>query len=91
MHFEFLNTPINRQQYFEKLTKILKKTYQKNQKDFSFLQMENNLKKAYKNSKRLYEDFKGEKSYSNKKPCTTMFMLIDELNNYFQKNIIEHE
>ena len=89
LHFEFLNSPISRQQYFEKLSKVINKKYQKNQKDFSFLEIEKNLVIAYRNSKKLYNYFSNEKSNANKKPCTTMFKLIDELNEYFQNNIID--
>ena len=83
----YLDTGITRKQYFEKLSKILNVKYEKNQDHFGLLNTGDNLSKAYKNAKRLAEKSQIEKSYANRKPCTMVYKLIDELEEYIGKQI----
>ena len=87
LHFNYLDTGITRKQYFEKLSKILNVKYEKNQDHFGLLNTDDNLSKAYKNAKRLADKSQIEKSYANRKPCTMVYKLIDELEEYIGKQI----
>lgn len=82
LHFIPLQSNITRQEYFKKLGELLNCTYEKNDNHFEMLNSEENLRKAVHNAKQLYKEFQNEPSYANKAPCTTVFELILELENY---------
>lgn len=87
LHFEYLQSKIKRSQYMSKLSKLLNKEYVKNDNHFFNIDSINKIKTAYKNAVKLVNLHVNEKSYSNKKPCTTIYKLIDEINDYVNKDI----
>jgi len=91
LHFEFINTPINRQQYIEKLNKHFKRLginkgeYKKNMDDiFEILMSKGNVNNAINWSKKLVENYKCNNIFSESKmnPCTVIYELVEELLEY---------
>jgi hypothetical protein len=91
LHFEFINTPINRQQYIEKLNKHFKRLdinkgeYKKNMDDiFEVLMDKGNVNNAINWSKKLVENYKCNNILSESKmnPCTVIYELVEELLGY---------
>lgn len=82
LHFNLLESNVNRGEYFKKLGKILNMKYNKADNHFDLLNSEVNLKNAYNNARKLYEDNIAKPSCAEKAPCTTVFMFIDELEEY---------
>jgi hypothetical protein len=77
LHFNYYDSALSRDQYIEKLTELLGKTYQKNDEGmYQILQKRQNT--AIKNAKKLYE-FQYERSLSEKNPVTTVFLLVERL------------
>lgn len=82
LHFEFLHSGINREQYKEKLSKYLASAdidkYEKNSKEImEFLMDKRNT--AIKNAKRLEEYHDLSAPPSAKNPCTTVHYLMEDL------------
>lgn len=86
LHFQFLDTQVDRHQYIEMLTREIRKViptfeYRKNDEGmYKLLSEIGNQKLAIKNAKALeiqYEDA----DYASHKPCTTVYRLVEELNN----------
>lgn len=82
LHFNYLDTNIPRDKYFEKLSDIFGTKYEKSDNHFDMLNTEENLKKAVKNAKKLYCQFEDEPSFAKRAPCTTVFTLIEELEDH---------
>lgn len=87
LHFQFLDTGIDRHAYIDKLNAVLRKKsgnvafkYQKNQSDFySILQQYGDESKAKHGAKMLRERYAGDNDFSSHKPCTMVDLLVDEL------------
>ena len=79
LHFNYLSSNISRSDYIKKLEKILKIKYQKNDDHFQLIGGLSNIEKAIENSKKLYNRYSKNDSPSNMSPCTTIFRLLDEL------------
>lgn len=86
LHFEFLNTGINRGQYIQKLNDYFKAynigngKYEKNQENiYEILKVYGNQSFAIENAKKLLRE---GKSYADMKPATTVFQLIELLESY---------
>lgn len=78
LHFEFLQSSLNRQDYYPKLEKHLNKKYQKNNPSIfdDILEAKGSLSFAYKNAVKLLDIHK-DKSYSNKWPATNIVELFN--------------
>ncbi len=88
LHFEFLNTGIGREDYNKKLDKYFKKyginggKYEKNQDDiYKILSKYGDQKMAIKFAKKLLDE---NKTPTENKPATTVFKLIEELEDYLK-------
>jgi len=84
LHFRYLQSNINREQYFKKLTKLIKEKYDKSDNIFDKLIPDDNIKTAVKYAKKLYEHCKDLTSYSDFAPCTKMYLLIEDIENYLE-------
>ena len=91
LHFEYLNTAINREIYIQKLNKYFTKysiktgKYQKNIENiYEILNEYGDMSKAIVNAKKLEENFKKEGSFSKKNPSTNVYELIEELLDYLE-------
>lgn len=82
LHFDYLHTNIIRDRYYEKLSGKFGVKYKKSDNHFDMLNTEKNLKTAIKNAKTLYCQFEDEPSFAKRAPCTTVFILIEEIENY---------
>lgn len=88
LHFDYCDSKISRDQYVDKLTKKLAKLtgyeYKKNSLDmYSILLLKQ--QDAIKNAKKLLETHSHHLSPVNKKPSTTVHLLVQELNQYLSK------
>lgn len=82
LHFDYLDTAITRKEYFEKISKKFKKEYKKNDDIFLLLGQFNRIPKAYKYSKTLDENSNYKAQFADKKPCTMIYKIIDEIEEY---------
>jgi len=94
LHFEFLNTGIDRQQYIDKLDgyfthyMINNGKYEKNLSNiFNILIEIGDLSKAIKHAKKLDEFYCNDDSPANRKPATKVYELIEELLEYLGEPI----
>ena len=80
LHFNYYNTGISRNQYYDLLSELLDKKYKKNSTEMYELicDKENT---AIKNAKRLLSSYSNENPERNN-PSTTVYKLIEELNRY---------
>jgi hypothetical protein len=80
LHFEFLQSAINRSQYIDKLHTCLKKQYQKNAPDM-YNQLKDFQEIAIRNAQNLEKIHrcipKGQRD-----PSTTVYLLVQELNKF---------
>jgi hypothetical protein len=91
LHFEYLTTGINRDQYCDKLDQHFKKEgigkYEKNLDNiFDLLLIHGDLGQAIKRSEQLlkmHEENGNTYSKAKMKPATTVFILVRELSQYF--------
>ena len=59
--------------------------YSKNDKGiFEKVTNDNRLETAIQNCKEMYEQFKATSSEASKNPCTTVFMLVEDLSEYLK-------
>lgn len=87
LHFQFLNSAIERQAYIEKLQNEIRKhkgfekfVYKKNDPEFyNVLQKLGNEQKAKKYAAKLRKTFSKDKDYKTHKPCTKVDLLVKEL------------
>lgn len=82
LHYEYFHSNISRKEYFKKLTKLMGEDYEKNSNHFDLLGQLSKVEIALKNSKKLYEKYNKKDNPSKKAPCTTIFKLFDEIENY---------
>ena len=84
LHFQYLDTPINRSQYIEALNREIRKyvpeySYKKNDKStFAILNQYGNLSMAIRHAQRL-ETLYHDSNYASHKPCTKVHHLVLEL------------
>lgn len=87
LHFRYLDTGVSRRDYIEKLQNEIRKhsgyenyKYQKNDKSiYKILTTIGDEKLAKRYAKRLRATFRGNKDYEQHKPCTTVDLLVYEL------------
>jgi hypothetical protein len=84
LHFEYRNTGMRRTEYKEKLTVLLGEDYLKNDQNMYYkLKQNGDQNKAASWAKMLLKDFTERKvSHSQSNPCTTVFLLVQELNRF---------
>jgi hypothetical protein len=80
LHFNYYNTGISRKRYFELLSELLGKKYEKNSPEIYNLicDKENTAIKNAKRLLKLYTEYNPEKN----NPSTTVFELVEELNKF---------
>lgn len=86
LHFEYLQSSIHRYQYIDKLNQHFNKNrlgkYEKNLDNiFEILKEKGSLKDAISNAQKLRDlhEKTGNKNPSERNPCTTVDMLVEEL------------
>ena len=77
LHFHFYNSALSRNQYIEKLSEILGKTYKKND-DGMYQALRKRQDTAIKNARKLYA-LQYERPLSEQNPITTVFQLVERL------------
>lgn len=85
LHFEYMNTNITRNQYFEKLGRYLGSSYEKNDKDIAVKMMlaGGKLENAVKNANKLQKINSGN-TPSNCKPATNVVEFFEFYKAYIQ-------
>ncbi|KGE89117.1 hypothetical protein IX84_04940 [Phaeodactylibacter xiamenensis] len=90
LHYQYIDTPWNRGQYFKRLSELWGCNYSKDGKTKAFceriyqilLEDEHaNQEKAIYRAKKLHDE-QAHLAISDKTPCTTVFQLVQELNQY---------
>lgn len=79
LHYCFLDTCIDRNQYNKMLTQRLGFQYQKNNTEMYQI-LEKKQKTAIRNAKKLFDRFTEETSHAQRCPYTTVFQLVERLN-----------
>ena len=87
LHFNYLDTAISRKEYFKKLSKCLGIEYKKNDDNFSLLGGLSKISTAYKYSLKLNQQFDNSVHPADRKPCTMVYKLIDEIEEYMGMKI----
>lgn len=87
LHFNYLDTAISRKEYFKKLSKCLGIEYKKNDDNFSLLGGLSKISTAYKYSLKLNQQFDNSVQPADRKPCTMVYKLIDEIEEYMGMKI----
>lgn len=80
LHFCYLDTALDRQQYESKLSNYLGYTYQKNS-DNMYEELLDNQNQALKNADRLLKQY-SQKNPATENPSTTVHLLVKELNKF---------
>lgn len=80
LHYIYLETPLNRKDYFSRLSKHMKRKYEKNQADIYTL-LHPNLHTAIKNAKKIARRY-ADANPSECDPCTKVYEIFDLLKNY---------
>ena len=88
-HFKKITTPLSKNNTLKELKKEFQNAdlgnYSKNDKEiFEKVTKDNRLESAIKNCKEIYEKFNCVSSNASKNPCTTVFMLVEDLNEYLK-------
>ena len=88
-HFKNVSNSISKNDSLSELKKEFRNSnlgnYYKNDKEiFEKITSNNRLQNAINNSKKMYNQFKDSTKYSSKNPCTTVFMLVKDLNEYLK-------
>ncbi|MGB4594525.1 MAG: RloB family protein [Anaerolineaceae bacterium] len=81
LHFEYLNSGIDRQQYKEKLNRLLGFRYQKNNPQIYDL-IWSRQKVAIRNARRLLSEYTNPHPWTNN-PSTSVHLLVEQLNRLF--------
>lgn len=81
LHFEYLNSGITRQQYINKLNRLLGKQYEKNDTEIYQLIFPNQ-KEAIHNANRLLKEYPTPNPACDN-PSTTVHLLVQQLNRFF--------
>lgn len=79
LHFHYYQDACNRNDYKNRLTSCLNEEYKKNSIEM-YAMLLDRQKKAIDNAKKLFK-IKKYLPYSKRNPCTTVFLLVEELNN----------
>ena len=82
LHFNYLDTAITRKEYYVKLKHNLKVDYLKNADNFSLLGKLDRIPKAYAFAKKLESNFDCNDQPADRKPCTMVYKIIDEIETY---------
>jgi len=82
LHFNLLHSNITRNEYYQKIEEITGKKYIKSDDHFITLNLKENIQTAVRHAKKLFNESVDEKSYALRSPCTTVFMIIEELEAY---------
>ncbi len=90
LHFKYTDTDALRYDYYEYLSDTLGCNYEKNgkNKDFTkklYAQLLNKQATAIQNAKKLHQNHLNTKKYSDKKPYTSIYELVEELNKCIKK------
>ncbi|MHA0856185.1 RloB family protein [Paenibacillus sp. CMAA1364] len=86
LHYNYYDSAMSRDQYSEKLSLELGRKYEKNQKDIYEL-LKDKQEQAIKRAKKLRKfqfDAKGYHDFCNSNPVTTVYELIEVLNDYIE-------
>ena len=88
-HFKKIDMPLSKNDALKELKKQFQNSnlgkYSKNDKEiFEKITKDNRLETAIKNCKEIYEQFKSISTESSKNPCTTVFMLVEDLSEYLK-------
>ena len=88
-HFKKIDMPLSKNDALKELKKQFQNSnlgkYSKNDKEiFEKITKDNRLKIAIKNCKEIYEQFKSISTEASKNPCTTVFMLVEDLSEYLK-------
>ena len=79
LHFEFLDAAISRAQYIDKLTSLLGRKYQKNDREVYRLLRQNGETQAIQRAEQLLNRYAPEIPNSQRCPCTTVHLLVERL------------
>ncbi len=80
LHYIYLETPLERKDYFSKLTKHMKRKYEKNQTDIYAL-LKPNLPTAVENAKKIARRY-ADANPSECDPCTKVYEIFEILKKY---------
>ena len=88
-HFKKVSNPLSKNDSLKELKKEFQNAnlgnYSKNNKEiFDKVTNDNRLETAIQNCKEMYEQFKTTSSEASKNPCTTVFMLVEDLSEYLK-------
>ena len=88
-HFKKISAPLSKNNTLKELKKEFQNAdlgnYSKNDKEiFEKVTKDNRLESAIKNCKEIYEKFNCVSSNASKNPCTTVFMLVEDLSEYLK-------
>lgn len=86
LHFNFIDTGIDRQSYYDRLTKLIGKKYEKNS-DEMYTLLEDMQSNAIKNARMLVKRYDDTIPYAKRNPSTTVFLLVEELNQYLIESL----
>ncbi|OIK10068.1 RloB family protein [Bacillus sp. MUM 13] len=84
LHYNYYDAAMSRTQYIDKLTELMQRKYEKKQQDIYEL-LKDKQERAIKFAKKLQKhhyDMKGYHDFCNSNPITTVYELVEELNNY---------
>jgi hypothetical protein len=84
LHFNLLRSNIPRNEYFKKIEDITSRKYDKSDDHFITLNLKDNIQTAVTYAKKLYNESIDEKSYALRTPCSTVFMIIEEIESYLE-------
>ncbi len=89
LHYQYQTSAITRNEYYNILSKRLGIDYEEDGKSKDFAQslyyiLLDKEQVAIQNAKRLHESKKSD-TYSNQNPCTTVYLLVEELNKCIKK------
>lgn len=92
-HFKKIDRPLSKSDTIKELKKEFQKAnlgnYSKNDTDiFEKITKDSKLETAIENCKEMYKEFNNVYSESNKNPCTTVFMLVEDLSEYLNGGFI---
>ncbi|HOD18011.1 MAG TPA: RloB family protein [Candidatus Cloacimonadota bacterium] len=82
LHFEYIDTALTRKQYIEKLNKLLKSNYNKNDPAM-YEKLLDKQKNAIKNAKKLLSSY-NPVNPAKDNPSTTIFELVEYLNQFIR-------
>ena len=85
LHFHYYTTGITRDKYIEKLNNLLGHKYKKNSTSM-YGEIKDKQYIAIRNAKKLMKKYQNGETPSQMNPSTTVFMLVEELNNYLDRD-----